>query len=256
MDRKQQLDALTWQIAIGADEAIGDEPQNHIRSPLVAVSQPALAPEPWAPAETVLATKPLASTTALAAGASTLDALKAAIAAFDGLEVKHTATNLVFADGNPQAKIMVIGEAPGSDEDRQGKPFVGVSGQLLDRMLAGVGFDRTTLYITNVLNWRPPGNRKPTPSEVALTLPFLMRHIELIDPQLILLSGDSAAKAVTGSKEGITRLRGKWQQITTPNGKKYRALPTFHPAFLLRSPGQKREAWLDLLALKQEFARL
>jgi DNA polymerase len=157
---------------------------------------------------------------------------------------------MVFADGNPKADIMVIGEAPGSDEDRQGKPFVGVSGQLLDRMLAAAGYDRTSIYITNVLNWRPPGNRKPSPSEVALSLPFLHRHIELIDPKLILLSGDSAAKALTGRAEGITRLRGKWYDLVLPSGKTYQALATFHPAFLLRSPAMKREAWQDILALK------
>ncbi len=251
MDRKPLIDALNWQIMIGADEAITDEPQNHL-----AERKP--SPEiPAAAAKTPVAPLPAAgSTVLLAESARTLDELRAVIAAFDGLEVKHTATNLVFADGNPEARIMVIGEAPGSDEDRQGKPFVGVSGQLLDRIMAGIGLDRSTVYITNVLNWRPPGNRKPTPAEVALSLPFLMRHIELINPKLILLSGDSAAKAVTGSKEGITRMRGKWQQIVTPNGTNYRVLPTFHPAFLLRTPIHKREAWSDMLALKSEILRL
>ena len=151
---------------------------------------------------------------------------------------------------------MVIGEAPGSDEDRLGKPFVGVSGKLLDKMLAAIGLDRETVYITNVLNWRPPGNRKPTPAEVALSLPFLQRHIELVDPKLILLSGDSAMRAVTGSKEGITKQRGRWQEITIAGGRSYRVLATFHPSFLLRSPGQKREAWRDMLSLKAEIGRL
>ena len=249
MDRKAQLDALNWQVMIGADEAIGDEPQNHLAKKAL--------PEAPKPEAVPQAQPVLGNTVALATSAGTLDELRQIIAAYDGLEVKKTATNLVFADGNPEARIMVIGEAPGSDEDRQGKPFVGVSGQLLDKMLGAAGFDRSThIYITNVLNWRPPGNRKPTPAEVALSLPFLMRHIELIDPALILLSGDSAAKAVTGSKDGITRLRGKWQEITTPKGKTYRVLPTFHPAFLLRTPINKREAWQDILTLKQAFSQI
>ena len=252
MDRKAQLDALNWQIMIGADEAIGDEPQNHLKPKSLLQALPEATPAKGLPK----AQPVLGNTVALAESANTLDELREMIRAYDGLEVKLTATNLVFADGNPEAKIMVIGEAPGSDEDRQGKPFVGVSGQLLDKMLGAMGFDRTSVYITNVLNWRPPGNRKPTPAEVALSLPFLMRHIELVDPKLILLSGDSAAKAVTGLKEGITRLRGKWQEITTSRGKSYPVLPTFHPAFLLRTPINKREAWQDILALKQAFNRL
>jgi DNA polymerase len=249
MDRKSLLEALQWQVSIGADEAIGEEARVHLGA-----SRPVVVPaaEPSPVAAMPAAPRGAAGTAVLAVAAKTLDELREAIAAFDGIEVKHTATNLVFADGDPSARVMVIGEAPGSDEDRLGRPFVGVSGQLLDKMLAAAGLPRETVYITNVLNWRPPGNRKPTPSEVELSLPFLYRHIELVDPKLILLSGDSAAKAVTGSKEGITRLRGKWQEIETPGGRRYRVLPTFHPSFLLRSPIQKREAWRDFLALKAE----
>jgi DNA polymerase len=244
-------EALAWHALIGADETIGEEPINRLAAP-APVSLPPRAAE-FFQASAPAAPAPLPfndPTTLLARKAQTLDELRAAIAAFDGIDLKRTATNLVFADGNPEADIMVIGEAPGSDEDRQGKPFVGVSGQLLDRMLAAAGYNRTKVYITNVLNWRPPGNRKPTAGEVALSLPFLHRHIELIDPKLILLSGDSAAKALTGRAEGITRLRGKWYDLAMPNGKSYRALATFHPAFLLRSPAMKREAWQDILALK------
>jgi DNA polymerase len=251
MDRKSLIEALSWQISIGADEAIAGQPQVHLRPP----ADSAMAKPVAIPIAMTSALPPAASST-LAAAAQTLDELRDAIAAFDGLEVKHTATNLVFADGDPQAAIMVIGEAPGSDEDRLGKPFVGVSGMLLNKMLAAAGLPRESVYITNVLNWRPPGNRKPTPGEVALSLPFLLRHIELVDPKLILLSGDSAAKALTGSREGITRLRGKWQDIETESGRSYRALPTFHPSFLLRSPGQKREAWRDFLSLKAEAHKL
>ena len=255
MDRKSLMDALDWQIAQGADEAIGDQPQNHLQAkptPKSAATKTTAAPAVKSPA--AAATSPV--TTALANAAGTLDELREAIAGFDGLDVKLTATKMVFADGNPQARVMIVGEAPGSDEDRQGKPFVGVSGRLLDRMLAAINLDRSQVYITNVLNWRPPGNRKPTPAEVALSLPFLQRHIELVDPKLILLTGDSAAKAVTGSREGITRLRGHWQEIHLGNGKTYRVLPTFHPSFLLRSPGQKREAWRDFLSFADEVKKL
>jgi uracil-DNA glycosylase family 4 len=193
----------------------------------------------------------------LAAGARTLDELKDAIARFDGLSLKATATNLVFADGNPKARLMLIGEAPGGEEDRRGLPFVGASGQLLDRMLAAIGHDRTSCYITNIVNWRPPGNRKPSPAEMTLSLPFIERHIALVDPALIVLLGDTAAKTLTNRTEGITRLRGKWFAWTKPDGAgTIPMLPTFHPAFLLRSPGQKREAWADLLAVKRKLAEL
>jgi uracil-DNA glycosylase family 4 len=193
----------------------------------------------------------------LAAAARTLDELKDAIARFDGLSLKATATNLVFADGNPKARLMLIGEAPGGEEDRRGLPFVGASGQLLDRMLAAIGQDRTSCYITNIVNWRPPGNRKPSPAEMTLSLPFIERHIALVDPALIVLLGDTAAKTLTNRTEGITRLRGKWFTWAKPDGAgTIPVLPTFHPAFLLRSPGQKREAWADLLAVKRKLGEL
>jgi uracil-DNA glycosylase family 4 len=193
----------------------------------------------------------------LAAAATTLDELKDAIARFEGLSLKATATNLVFADGNPESRLMLIGEAPGAEEDRRGLPFVGASGQLLDRMLAAIGHDRTNCYITNIVNWRPPGNRKPSPAEMTLCLPFIERHIALINPALIVLLGDTAAKTLTNRTEGITRLRGKWFTWPKPDGAgTIPVLPTFHPAFLLRSPGQKREAWIDLLTAKRKLAEL
>jgi DNA polymerase len=193
----------------------------------------------------------------LAAAAKTLDELKNAIAKFEGLSLKATATNLVFADGNPESRLMLIGEAPGAEEDRRGLPFVGASGQLLDRMLAAIGHDRASCYITNIVNWRPPGNRKPSPAEMSLCLPFIERHIALIKPALIVLLGDTAAKTLTNRTEGITRLRGKWFTWPTADGAgTIPVLPTFHPAFLLRSPGQKREAWADLLAAKRKLAEL
>ncbi len=190
----------------------------------------------------------------LAAAADSLDALKDAIAQFDGIALKATATNLVFADGNPNARLMLVGEAPGGDEDRRGLPFVGVSGQLLDRMLAAIGYDRTNCYITNIVNWRPPGNRKPSPAETQLSLPFIERHIALVNPAVLVLLGDTAAKTLTGRTEGITRLRGRWFEWSLPGGATIPAMPTFHPAYLLRSPGQKREAWMDLLSVKRKLA--
>ena len=193
----------------------------------------------------------------LAAAANTLEELKDAIARFDGLSLKATATNLVFADGNPDADLMLIGEAPGGEEDRRGVPFVGAAGQLLDRMLAAIGHDRTNSYITNIVNWRPPGNRKPSPAEMMLCQPFIERHIALMKPKLILLLGDTAAKTLTGRSEGITRLRGKWCEWTdSASGTTIPMLPTFHPAFLLRSPSQKRESWADLLAAKAKLKEL
>ena len=247
MNDLSPTEALAWHVLIGADETIGEEPVNRATNLVPSPTERGLVKPPASVARLPFNE----GTAALAQKAHTLEALRDVIAAFDGIDLKRTATKIVFADGNPEAAVMVIGEAPGSDEDRQGKPFVGVSGQLLDKMLAAAGYSRATnIYITNVLNWRPPGNRKPTAGEIALSLPFLHRHIELIDPKLILLSGDSAAKALTGRAEGITKLRGKWYDLPMPNGKTYPALATFHPAFLLRSPSMKREAWADILALK------
>lgn len=184
-----------------------------------------------------------------------LASLRAALEQFDGCALKKTATNLVFADGNPAASVMLIGEAPGADEDRQGKPFVGVSGQLLDRMMAAIGLDRSTFYITNVCFWRPPGNRKPTEAELAAQLPFVTRHIELVQPKILVLVGGSSAQGLLGMNDGITRLRGRWFDYTSPLlTAPIPTIPIFHPAYLLRQPGLKREAWRDLLKLRQRLA--
>ena len=175
------------------------------------------------------------------------------MASFEGCSLKLTATNMVFADGNPQAKIMVVGEAPGADEDKQGLPFVGLSGQLLDRMLATIGLSRKeNLYISNIVPWRPPGNRQPTTQEIALCQPFIERHIELINPKILILVGGISAKTILRSSEGIMKLRGQWHTFQTAQLRDpIKTIATFHPAFLLRSPGQKAQVWADLLLVKK-----
>jgi DNA polymerase len=182
-------------------------------------------------------------------GIATLEELRKALDAFEGCALKGTAKQLVFADGNPKAKVMLVGEAPGRDEDIEGLPFVGRSGKLLDRMLAAIGLDRTSVYIANVVPWWPPGNRTPTPQESQICLPFIQRQIELVDPEIIVCLGGSSAQTLLGIK-GITKARGRWFTYQTGT-REIRAMPTFHPAFLLRSPLQKRLAWRDFLAIKK-----
>ena len=187
---------------------------------------------------------------AAAKGAQTLDELRAILERFDGCALKATATRLVFADGNSQARVMLVGEAPGRDEDIEGLPFVGRSGKLLDRMLAAIGLDRTSVYIANIVPWRPPGNRTPTPQESQICLPFILRQIELANPDVLVCLGGPSAQTLLGVKDGITKTRGRWFTFNT--GKRdIPAMPTFHPAFLLRSPLQKRFAWRDFLAIKK-----
>ena len=188
-----------------------------------------------------------------AKNATTLDDLRALVADFEGCALRATATQLVFADGNPQSRVMFVGEAPGYDEDTVGRPFVGRSGKLLDRMMAAIGLDRTSSYIANVVPWRPPGNRTPTPQETAICLPFIRRQIELADPEFLVCLGGPAMQTLLGIKDGITRSRGRWLPYDTGR-REIRALATFHPAFLLRSPLQKRFAWRDFLALKKALA--
>jgi DNA polymerase len=267
----QVLALLRWQIEMGADEAIGDiavdrlalpapEPALRSPSPPPRIASPRSAPPATAAPPRVLtqsAAQPVQSARALAAQAETIEALAALVAGFDACPLKRTATNTVFADGNPAAPVMIIGEAPGADEDRVGKPFVGRSGQLLDRMLAAIGLDRTGVQITNVIYWRPPGNRKPTAAEIASCLPFVFRHIVLSRPKVLVLAGGTAAGSLLDMAEGITRLRGRWFDLAVPGlDTKLPTLATFHPAFLLRSPERKREAWRDLLALKMKLAEL
>ncbi len=186
---------------------------------------------------------------ALASSATSLDQLRGMLETFDGCGLKLRATNLVFADGNPEAEIMLVGEAPGREEDLQGKPFVGRSGQLLDRMLGAIGLDRTKVYIANTVPWRPPGNRTPSPSEVAVCLPFLYRQIELVAPKVLVALGGASASTLFETDTGITRLRGQWRDLKV-NGHSMRAVATLHPAYLLRQPAAKRLAWADLLSVK------
>ena len=185
--------------------------------------------------------------------ASTLEELRSAVENFEGCALKLTSNKTVFGGGNPQAKIMIVGEAPGADEDRIGEPFVGRSGHLLDLMLQTVGLNRDSVYSTNVLPWRPPGNRTPTDAEVAVCLPFLKRQIELINPEIILVLGGSAANSLLDNEESISRLRGKWLEYKTVKGDVIPLLASFHPAYLLRNAAQKSKAWADLLRLKKKM---
>jgi DNA polymerase len=182
--------------------------------------------------------------------AASLEELRAMLERFDGCALKSTATQLVFADGNPQARVMFVGEAPGRDEDIAGLPFVGRSGKLLDLMMAAIGLDRTTAYIANIVPWRPPGNRTPTPQETAICVPFILRQIELADPDVLVCMGNPSTQTLLATKDGITKTRGRWLAFHTGT-REIRAIPTYHPAFLLRSPLQKRFAWRDFLAIKK-----
>jgi DNA polymerase len=182
--------------------------------------------------------------------AATLDELRETLLRFDGCALKTTAKQLVFADGNPRSKVMLVGEAPGAEEDREGLPFVGRSGKLLDQMLRAIGLDRTSVYIANIVPWRPPGNRTPTPQESAICLPFIKRQIELADPDILVCLGKPSMQTLLGIKEGIRSVRGRWYDFDTGT-RTIKALVTFHPAYLLRSPLEKRHAWRDMLALRK-----
>ncbi|MCP5071927.1 MAG: uracil-DNA glycosylase [Rhodobacteraceae bacterium] len=255
LDHHTALAALDWQIELGADECIGDVPVNRYEVE-AAAKQPKLKTGPTSNIAPIaeIPVLPVQDSAAdiariLAGRCGTLEALRDAMAVFDHCALKQGARNLVFCDGNPAARVMVIGEAPGRDEDRIGKPFVGRAGQLLDKMFAAIEMGRegegdAALYITNVMPWRPPQNRDPEPEEIAMMLPFLARHIALADPEVIVVMGNIACQALLGRK-GITRLRGNW---TEAFGKP--VLPMFHPAALLRDGLKKRDSWHDLLALK------
>lgn len=255
------LGTLHWLVEAGADEAIGEEPVNRLQAkPAVPLPMPAKASAAIsAPGVKIPAPVPgdaVGDAQALAAAATNLAELKAAMEGFDGCALKRSATNTVFADGTPAGRVMFIGEAPGRDEDRSGKPFVGRAGQLLDKMLASVGLDRTrNVYITNVINWRPPDNRDPSPEEAAQCLPFLRRHIELADPQVIVLLGAVAGRHVMGISDGIMKSRGRWVEYRVGD-RMVPIMPTLHPAYLLRQPAHKKLAWRDLQSLAQKMEAL
>lgn len=235
---------LQWQVELGIDEAIGDVPVNRYETPVAA---PKTVAPVVAAAQTGVPEAPDAMDAACraAAGANDLDALRAALETYEHCELKRGARNLVFSDGVPGARLMIIGEAPGREEDREGRPFVGRAGQMLDRMLAAIGMSRKeNVYITNVMPWRPPQNADPTPDEIAMMRPFVKRHVELAAPDVVILVGNISCQAVLDTR-GITKLRGTWTEAW---GKP--ALPMFHPAYLLRMPAAKRAAWADLLAVQ------
>ncbi|WP_246473004.1 uracil-DNA glycosylase [Pelagibacterium limicola] len=244
---------LQWYEAAGVDMAVSEEPVDRFAQSAVApppARAQAPAPETSSPAIAAPGADADPQTARdLAAKATTLDALRETLESFEGCGLRLRATNLVFADGNPEADIMLVGEAPGRDEDLQGKPFVGRSGQLLDRMLKSIGLDRTKVYIANTVPWRPPGNRTPAPSEVAVCLPFLHRQIELVAPKVLIALGGASASTLFETTAGITRIRGQWRELTV-NGHTMRAIATLHPAYLLRQPAAKRLAWQDLLSVK------
>lgn len=275
---------LSLMVEAGVSEALGEVAQNRYvlsaemdvepeeaalpLAPVAARASPSRAPlrAPLAapgfgeaPAARAPTTIPLAdsqmvqSARDIAAACQSLEALREALERFEGCSLKHTAKNLVFADGNPQARIMLIGEAPGRDEDLEGRPFVGPSGQLLDKMLAAIGLDRGLVYIANTLPWRPPGNRPPTSAEISICEPFIQRQIELVDPAMLVCLGGVASKQMLKSDLGIMKLRGRWMNYEI-SGRNVPVLPLFHPAYLLRQPAQKRLAWRDLLMLKARIA--
>lgn len=258
LNHDEMFALLEWYRAAGVDIAVGEEPVDRFAqrvpprvAPIVAANAPAIERPGQAP---VLGGDP-SEARSLAASAQSLDELQAILAAYDGCGLKFRATQLVFADGNPEAEIMLIGEAPGAEEDRQGKPFVGRSGQLLDRMLAAIGLDRTRVYIANTVPWRPPGNRAPTPEELALCLPFLHRQVELVAPRLVMTLGGPAMQTVFSTSNGIIKMRGKWSGVSIGNHTTD-AIPTLHPAYLLRNPAAKQQAWHDLLSLKLRMVEL
>jgi len=254
---------LAFYLEAGVDCALADEPVNRLADP---VALPAAREAmPGMPARTepvrampavvsVRSEPPPAPDAAIASAreaartAPTLEALRELMEKFDGCALKSTATRLVFADGNPQARVMFVGEAPGREEDIEGLPFVGRSGKLLDRMIGAIGLDRTSVYIANVIPWRPPGNRTPTPQETQICLPFIQRQIELVNPDVLVTLGNPSTQTLLATREGIMRTRGKWFEYDTGT-RVIRALATFHPAYLLRSPSYKRMSWQDLRAI-------
>jgi len=276
---KAARDLIAFHLEAGVDIAVGDEPVDRFAEPAVerpppvansapreaarrerqapaTFSRPSTAADlPPAAGSQSAATPASAEAAAMAArqaahSAATLDDLRQMLTGFEGCALRNTATRLVFADGNPAAKLMFVGEAPGYEEDKQGLPFVGRSGQLLDKMLAAIGLDRRQVYIANIVPWRPPGNRTPTPQESQICLPFIRRQIELVDPDLLVCLGGPSMQTLLEVKDGIMKMRGKWMPYATGT-RDIRAMATLHPAYLLRNPLAKRLAWRDFLAIRK-----
>ena len=269
---------LAFYLEAGVDCALMEKPVNRLAEPEIAPlpAETSLAPQtrsqssqinpkanplvPQGTSAAIAGREPLPTPEAAilsareaARTAPTLEGLRELLENFDGCALRATATRLVFADGNPKSRIMFVGEAPGRDEDIEGLPFVGRSGKLLDRMMAAIGLDRSTVYIANVIPWRPPGNRTPTPQETQICLPFIQRQIELVNPDVMVTLGNPSTQALLGTREGIMRTRGKWMEYDTGT-RTIRAMATFHPAYLLRSPSYKRLAWQDLRAIRKALA--
>jgi uracil-DNA glycosylase len=263
---------LAFYLEAGVDCALAEEPDNRLYDPEAAPKEataiptspifeqarpvrPAFSPAPAMPAEPMPSPDAaIASAREAARIAPSLEALRSLLENFDGCALKSTATRLVFADGNPEARIMFVGEAPGREEDIEGLPFVGRSGKLLDRMIAAIGLNRSTAYIANVIPWRPPGNRTPTPLETQICLPFIQRQIELVDPDILVTLGNPSTQTLLGTRDGIMKTRGRWFNYDTGT-RAIRAMATFHPAYLLRSPSYKRMAWQDLRAIAKALAQ-
>jgi len=264
---KAVREILAFYLEAGVDAVVGESPVDRLSEapPVAPVAEPARPTPPPAPASRpVLQSAPAGErpptpeAAAMAAReaartASDLDELRAILERFEGCALRATASRLVFARGNPQARVMLVGEAPGYEEDQSGLPFVGRSGQLLDRMLAAIGLDEKSVYVANIVPWRPPGNRTPTPQESAICLPFTLRQIELANPDILVCLGNPSTQTLLNTREGITKTRGRWFPFSTGT-REIRAMPTYHPAFLLRSPLQKRLAWRDFMAIKKALA--
>jgi len=268
--------ALQWHLDVGADEALQDTPNDRTAAAAkmlkpggmaeISQSLPTMpAPANISGGELLGTAQARLEAARIAAACKTLDELRDAVSAFDGLAIRKTAKNMVFSDGNPSAHVMLVGEAPGADEDKEGKPFVGISGQLLDKIFKAIGLSRTeddpakALYISNILNWRPPGNRTPSPAEIDISLPFIERHIALAAPKVLILCGGVSAKGLLGSGESISKLRGKFHDYhpltdgVSSNSSPIPAIATYHPAYLLRTPSQKKFVWADMLMLRDHL---
>ncbi|MGC6512791.1 MAG: uracil-DNA glycosylase family protein [Parvibaculales bacterium] len=277
LNKRDLAAMLRFQIEAGVTDLLSETPVNRFNKAHQAIEQsasettpqappgmqesPPPALEKSAPGDSLARARPPVSISpedvnnaiTQAQAAESLDALQKAVETFEGCPLKQAARTTVFCDGNNAARLMLIGEAPGRDEDREGRPFVGASGQLLDLMMRHIGFTRETMYITNIVPWRPPGNRAPKPEEAAVCLPFVKRHIELVKPDILVLIGGTSAKELIQTTDGISKLRGQWHDIDV-NGTRYKSLPLFHPAYLLRNPARKAETWQDLLKLKHAFS--